>query len=79
MSRNPLTDDELYTTFLTVARCGSMTGAGQQMYLTHPAVHYRILRLEHREGSKLFTRHTGNVERNMRLTRAGEALRDRLA
>ena len=31
MSRNPLTDDELYTTFLTVARCGSMTGAGDKI------------------------------------------------
>lgn len=71
MSRSPLTDNELHQTLRAVVRCGSMTAASAELWLTHPAVHYRITRLERREGAKLFTRFTGKVPRNMTLTDAG--------
>lgn len=53
-----------------VAQEGTLTGAAEQLYLTQPALSYRLKTLEERLGGKLFER----GGRRMRLTPMGERL-----
>ena len=56
--------------FLTVAGCGSLSAASQQLYVATSAISRQIQRLETRLGVALFTRHA----RGMELTDAGRIL-----
>lgn len=56
--------------FLTVADCGSLSAASQQLYVATSAISRQIQRLETRIGVALFTRHA----RGMELTDAGRIL-----
>lgn len=58
------------TCFATVARCGSISRAAQQLNTVQSNVTTRIRLLEDRLGAALFTRHS----RGMRLTAAGHRL-----
>lgn len=58
---------ELYRVFRTVAKCGSLTRAAQELYISQPAVSQSIKQLENQLGVPLFNRsHSG-----MELTSAG--------
>ena len=53
---------ELYRVFYTVAKCGSLTKAAQELYISQPAVSQAIKQLETQTGVSLFTRtHKGMV------------------
>ena len=53
---------ELYRVFHTVAKCGSLTKAAQELYISQPAVSQAIKQLETQTGVSLFTRtHKGMV------------------
>ena len=56
--------------FISVADTGSFTGAGEQLFLTQPAISKRIAQLEERLGARLFDR----IGRQIHLTEAGQAL-----
>ena len=72
---------ELYRVFYTVAKCGSLTKAAEELYISQPAVSQAIKQLESQLGGQLFNRtHKGmelsetggkqifaNVERALRL------------
>ncbi len=62
-------DDKLRV-FLAVVRCGSLTGAARELYLSQPAVSKQIRRLEAQHNATLFRRH----ERGVELTEAGRLL-----
>lgn len=57
-------------TFITAAELGSFSLAGEQLYLTQPAVSKRIAALEQELGARLFDR----INRRISLTEAGQAL-----
>lgn len=61
---------ELLRTFAAVARAGSFTGAGEQLYLSQSTISQHVRRLEDLVGRPLFERDT----RNVRLSPAGETL-----
>lgn len=62
--------DERLKTFLTVARCGSLTRAARELYISQPAVTLQIHKLESRYNTALFYRKDRGVE----LTPAGKLL-----
>ncbi len=47
---------ELYKVFYTVAKCGSLTKAAQELYISQPAVSQAIKQLEGQLGASLFNR-----------------------
>lgn len=47
---------ELYRVFYTVARCGSLTKAAEELYISQPAVSQAIKQLENQLGTPLFNR-----------------------
>ncbi|MBR3863822.1 MAG: LysR family transcriptional regulator [Clostridia bacterium] len=55
---------ELYRVFYTVAKCGSLTKAADQLFISQPAVSQAIKQLESQLGGKLFNRQS----RGMQLT-----------
>lgn len=61
---------ELYKVFYTVARCGSLTRAAQELYISQPAVSQSIKQLENQLGVSLFNR----THRGMELSAAGGKL-----
>lgn len=58
---------ELFRVFYTVAKCGSITKAADELFISQPAVSQAIKQLETQLGGKLFNR----VSRGMRLTENG--------
>lgn len=61
---------ELYRVFYTVAKCGSLTKAAQELYISQPAVSQAIKQLENQLGTSLFNR----THRGMDLSAAGGKL-----
>lgn len=61
---------ELYKVFYTVARCGSITRAAEELYISQPAVSQAIRQLEAQLGTSLFKR----VHSGMELTAQGGML-----
>ncbi len=61
---------ELYRVFYTVAKCGSLTKAAQELYISQPAVSQAIKQLEGQLGVSLFNR----THRGMELSAAGGKL-----
>ena len=53
---------ELYKVFYTVAKCGSLTKAAEELYITQPAVSQAIKQLESQLGMSLFNRMHKGVE-----------------
>lgn len=53
---------ELYRVFYTVAKCGSLTKAAEELYISQPAVSQAIKQLEDQIGGKLFVRTHKGVE-----------------
>ena len=51
-----MVDLELYRVFYTVAKCGSLTKAAEELYISQPAVSQAIKQLERGLGGKLFNR-----------------------
>lgn len=47
---------ELYRVFYTVAKCGSLTKAAEELYISQPAVSQAIKQLENQLGGQLFVR-----------------------
>ena len=62
-----MVDLDLYRVFYTVAKCGSLTRAAEELYISQPAVSQAIKQLESQLGGKLFNR----VSRGMELTETG--------
>ncbi len=58
---------ELFRVFYTVAKCGSITKAADELFISQPAVSQAIKQLENQLGGKLFNR----VKRGMELTENG--------
>ena len=58
---------ELYRVFYTVAKCGSLTKAAQELYISQPAVSQAIKQLEEQLGVRLFNR----THRGMELSAQG--------
>lgn len=58
---------ELYKVFYTVAKCGSLTKAAEELYISQPAVSQAIKQLESQLGGKLFNR----THRGMQLSETG--------
>lgn len=63
-------DLELYRVFCTVARCGSLSRAARELYISQPAVSQAMRRLEDSLGCALFTR----TSRGISLTCEGRML-----
>ncbi len=63
-------DLELYRVFCTVARCGSLSHAARELYISQPAVSQAMRRLEDSLGCSLFTR----TSRGITLTSEGRML-----
>lgn len=61
---------ELYRVFYTVAKCGSLTKAAQELYISQPAVSQSVKQLENALGVSLFNR----THRGMELSAAGGKL-----
>ncbi|MBE7068458.1 MAG: LysR family transcriptional regulator [Clostridiales bacterium] len=61
---------ELYRVFYTVAKCGSLTRAAEELYISQPAVSRSIKQLETQLGVTLFTR----THRGMQLSAQGGQL-----
>lgn len=61
---------ELYRVFYIVAKCGSLTKAAQELYISQPAVSQAIKQLEGQLGTSLFNR----THKGMELTAAGGKL-----
>ena len=47
---------DLYRVFYTVAKCGSLTKAAEELYISQPAVSQAVKQLESQLGGKLFNR-----------------------
>ena len=58
---------ELYKVFYTVAKCGSLTKAAEELYISQPAVSQAIKQLERSLGGKLFNR----THKGMELSETG--------
>ncbi len=58
---------ELYRVFYTVAKCGSLTKAAEELYISQPAVSQSIKQLENQLGTPLFNR----THRGMELSAHG--------
>ena len=58
---------ELYKVFYTVAKCGSLTKAAEELYISQPAVSQAIKQLENQLGGKLFNR----THKGMQLSETG--------
>lgn len=58
---------ELYRVFYTVAKCGSLTKAAEELYISQPAVSQSIKQLENQLGVSLFNR----THRGMELSAQG--------
>ena len=58
---------DLYRVFYTVAKCGSLTKAADELFISQPAVSQAIKQLEQQLGGKLFNR----VSRGVQLTETG--------
>jgi len=58
---------DLYRVFYTVAKCGSLTKAAEELFISQPAVSQAIKQLEQQLGGKLFNR----VSRGMELSDTG--------
>ncbi len=58
---------ELYRVFYTVAKCGSLTKAAEELYISQPAVSQAIKQLENQLGGQLFNR----THRGMELSETG--------
>lgn len=63
-------DLELYRVFCTVARCGSLSHAARELYISQPAVSQAMRRLEDNLSCSLFTR----TSRGITLTSEGRML-----
>jgi DNA-binding transcriptional LysR family regulator len=61
---------ELYRVFYTVAKCGSLTRAAEELYISQPAVSQSIKQLESQLGISLFNR----THRGMELSEQGGKL-----
>lgn len=61
---------ELYRVFYTVAKCGSLTKAAEQLFISQPAVSQAIKQLENQLGTPLFNR----THRGMELSAQGGKL-----
>ena len=61
---------ELYRVFYTVAKCGSLTKAAEELYISQPAVSQSIKQLENQLGTPLFNR----THRGMELSAQGGKL-----
>lgn len=61
---------ELYKVFCTVAKCGSLTKASEELFISQPGVSQAIKQLENQLGTPLFNR----THRGMELTPAGGKL-----
>ena len=61
---------DLYRVFYTVARCGSLTKAAEELYISQPAVSQAIKQLETQLGTPLFNR----MRKGMELTAQGGEL-----
>ncbi|MBR2375168.1 MAG: LysR family transcriptional regulator [Clostridia bacterium] len=61
---------ELYRVFYTVAKCGSLTKAAEELYISQPAVSQSIKQLENQLGISLFNR----THRGMELSSQGGKL-----
>lgn len=61
---------ELYKVFYTVARCGSLTKAAEELYISQPAVSQAIRQLEAQLGTPLFNR----LHKGMELSAQGGEL-----
>ena len=61
---------ELYRVFYTVAKCGSLTKAAEELYISQPAVSQSIKQLENQLGVTLFNR----THRGMELSERGGKL-----
>ena len=53
---------ELYRVFYTVAKCGSLTKAAEELYISQPAVSQAIKQLENSIDMVLFIRTAKGVE-----------------
>lgn len=58
---------DLYRVFYTVAKCGSLTKAAEELYISQPAVSQAIKQLESQLGGKLFNR----THKGMELSETG--------
>ena len=58
---------ELYKAFYTVAKCGSLTKAAEELYISQPAVSQAIKQLETQLGGTLFNR----THKGMELSETG--------
>ena len=58
---------ELYRVFYTVAKCGSLTRAAEELYISQPAVSQAIKQLETQLGGQLFNR----THKGMELSETG--------
>lgn len=63
-------DLDLYSIFCTVARCGSLSQAAKELFVSQPAVSQSMHRLEYALDCKLFTR----TSRGISLTNEGRVL-----
>lgn len=61
---------ELYRVFYTVAKCGSLTKAAEELYISQPAVSQAVKQLENQLGTTLFNR----THRGMELSVQGGKL-----
>ncbi len=61
---------ELYRVFYTVAKCGSLTKAAEELYISQPAVSQSVKQLENQLGVSLFNR----THRGMELSAQGGKL-----
>ena len=61
---------ELYRVFYTVAKCGSLTKAAEELFISQPAVSQAVKQLENQMGATLFNR----THRGMELSVQGGKL-----